>query len=131
MKRRSENLSRVEPKLGRVEPKLDELLSTPEQRVAFEEASAAHEAGRLIRALREQAGLSQVALASRLHISQPRVSAIEAGVGRDGPSYALLKRILIACGAGWIMGSMVERILSGQIAQARSEANEHRGADWG
>ena len=124
MKRRNENF-------GRVEPKLDELLSTPEQRLAFEEASAAHEAGRLVRALREHAGLSQVALASRLHISQPRVSAIEAGVGRDGPSYALLKRILIACDAHWIMGAMVERILSGEIAQAHSEANERRKGEWG
>lgn len=87
--------------LKRVKPRLDDLLPTPEMRVVFDEASAALEAGRLIRELRERAGLSQRELAEKLETTQPRVSALEAGRGRDGPSYALLKRIVIACGGEW------------------------------
>jgi HTH-type transcriptional regulator / antitoxin HipB len=85
-----------------VQPQLDELLNTPERRAAFEDASAALEAGRLVRALRERAGLTQTELAAKLGVKQPRVSAIEAGAGRDGPSYALLRRIAIACGVEWV-----------------------------
>jgi len=84
-----------------VRPKLKDVFSTGKQLLDFEDAAAALEAGRLVRALREQANLTQLELAKRLGVSQPRVSAIEAGVGRDGPSYALLKRIAIACGAQW------------------------------
>jgi len=84
-----------------IQPPLEALFSTAEQALAFEDASAALEAGRLVRALREQAKLTQAGLAERLGVSQPRVSAIEAGVGRDGPSYALLRRIAVACGATW------------------------------
>jgi DNA-binding XRE family transcriptional regulator len=104
-------------KLDRVEPSLDELLPTPELHVAFEEASAAFEAGQLVRALREKAGLTQNALAERLNMSQPRVSAIEAGRGRDGPSYALLKRIVIACDAAWTIPSILEHTISTSAMQ--------------
>lgn len=84
--------------LHRVKPTLDELLPTSELQEAYEEASAALEAGKLVRALRKTAGLTQQALAERLSVTQARVSAIEAGEGRDGPSYGLLKRIAAACG---------------------------------
>ena len=84
--------------LGRRKPDLNELLPTPELRAAYEQASAALEAGRFVRALRRKARLTQDTLAARLAITQERVSAIEAGNGRDGPSYGLLKRIAEACG---------------------------------
>lgn len=99
-------------KLTRVQPKLEELLPASEQRVAFEEASAALEAGQLVRALRKQAGLSQVQLATRLGVEQPRVSAIEAGRGRDGPSYALLKRICVACDIPWFIPETLTNFIS-------------------
>ena len=44
-------------KLSRVQPKLEQLLPHAEQRLAFEEASAALEAGQLVRAARINAGL--------------------------------------------------------------------------
>jgi DNA-binding XRE family transcriptional regulator len=94
-------------KSTRVQPKLEDLLPTPELRVAFEEASAALEAGQLVRAMRNKAGLTQVQLAERLKVEQPRISAIEAGRGRDGPSYALLKRIAIACNIPWWLPDIV------------------------
>lgn len=91
----------MDEKLRRVKPSLDELLPDPEAREAFDETSAALEAGRLVRAFRRRRGLTQSELASRLAITQARISAIETGEGRDGPSYALLKRIAHACGVAW------------------------------
>jgi transcriptional regulator with XRE-family HTH domain len=88
-------------KLRRVSPRLDELLPTAAAREAYEDASAALEAGRLVRSFRERSGMTQGQLAERLSISQPRICAIERGEGRDGPSYALLKRIAAACGVEW------------------------------
>lgn len=88
-------------KLGLHQPSLAEVFSTRRQVADVEDASAALEAGRFVRMLREHAGLTQLELAARLDVSQPRVSAIEAGVGRDGPSYALLRRIVLACEARW------------------------------
>lgn len=82
--------------LRRVKPTLDELLPTPKLRLAYKE-TAALEAGKYVRALRKEAGLTQSALAARLSITQARISAIESGDGRDGPSYGLLKRIAKAC----------------------------------
>jgi hypothetical protein len=49
-------------KSTRVQPKLEDLLPTPELRVAFEEASAALEAGQLVRAMRNKAGLHSCSL---------------------------------------------------------------------
>jgi DNA-binding XRE family transcriptional regulator len=92
-----------------VQPTLDELLPTPEARVAFEEKSAALEAAELVRSLRRRAfavegtaGISQEELARRIGTSQARISQIEKGEGRDGPSYALLRRIAYACGIDWL-----------------------------
>jgi transcriptional regulator with XRE-family HTH domain len=63
--------------------------------------SSAEEAATFIRQLRSNAGLTQHELARRLGISQPRVSAIERGIGSDGPTYGILRRIARACGVDW------------------------------
>jgi transcriptional regulator with XRE-family HTH domain len=88
-----------------VTPNPDDLLENPQRRERFEETSAALEAADLVRAMREQAasktgrrGISQTELAARTGLSQPRISQIEKGIGRDGISYALLRRIALACG---------------------------------
>jgi DNA-binding XRE family transcriptional regulator len=107
-----------------VHPDIADVLSTPQQRAAFADASAAFEAGRLVRTLREQAGLTQQQLAELLDVSQPRVSAIESGAGRDGPSYALLKRIAIACGVSWNPSAL----LSKPVPAARAAAAAARRA---
>jgi DNA-binding XRE family transcriptional regulator len=99
-------------KFARIQPKLEDLLPTAELRVAYEEASAALEAGQLVRALRKHARLSQVELAERLGVEQPRISAIEAGRGRDGPSYALLKRIVLACEVPWFIPDAFSKHIS-------------------
>jgi ribosome-binding protein aMBF1 (putative translation factor) len=100
--------------LDRVKPRLDELLPTQETRDAFDDASASLEAGRLIREMREHAGLSQTELAEKLRISQSRISAVETGGGRDGPSYALLRRIVIACGGRWETPNFLLRSIPGK-----------------
>lgn len=105
-----------------VQPSLEELLTTPEARAAFEAKSAALEAAELIRGFRRRAvaadgtvGISQDELARRIGTSQARVSQIENGEGRDGPSYALLRRIAFACGIDWtlMLRSIVEGASSG------------------
>lgn len=86
-------------KLRRVEVGLQDLLPSAAARQAYEDASAALEAGQMVRSLRKSVGLTQEALAEALSVSQARVSAIENGEGRDGPTYAVLKRIAAACNA--------------------------------
>lgn len=102
--------------LRHVTPTLNELLPTPKLQKAYEEASAALEAGRYVRAFRKHAGLTQQALAERLSITQARVSAIEAGDGRDGPSYGLLTRIMKACGVS-LEPILEKTLLSGNASE--------------
>lgn len=82
-------------------PTLDELFVNPGARKAFDDASAALEAGRLIRALREAAGLTQAEMAERMGVSQARISALEMGDKGEGPTYGTLKRVAAACGVDW------------------------------
>ncbi|MDB6097576.1 MAG: late embryosis abundant protein [Gammaproteobacteria bacterium] len=61
-------------------------------------SSAAMRAGDLVRAMRKAAGLSQSQLAERLGVTQARMSEIESGIGRQGPTWDLMERISAACG---------------------------------
>ncbi len=74
-------------------------LADPEVRAGFEEQAAVLEAARLVRDLRESAGLSQEALARQVGTSQAHLSMLERGVGRYGPTYLMLRKIATACGA--------------------------------
>jgi transcriptional regulator with XRE-family HTH domain len=88
-------------KLVRVRADLNELLPNQKALDAFEEASAALEAGRYIRDMRTKARLTQAELGARLSMSQERLSALENGKGRVGPSFGLISRIAAACGFKW------------------------------
>lgn len=95
-----------------------DLLSTPEMRERFEQTSAALEAADLIRGMRQQAlsttgvrGISQEELAQRTGLSQPRISQIEKGAGRDGVTYAVLRKIAYACGIDW--GAQLRAVIAG------------------
>jgi transcriptional regulator with XRE-family HTH domain len=76
--------------------------------------SSASEAAKFIRDMRSIAGLSQLELARRLGISQPRVSAMEKGSGPDGPTYGMLRRIARACGLEWSLERGLRRRQSAQ-----------------
>ena len=74
---------------------------SPLRRARFEKAQYAMEAARLIRQMRQRAGLDQRGLAERLGVSQPRVSALEKGGGAEGPGYATLRLVAEVCGVDW------------------------------
>jgi DNA-binding XRE family transcriptional regulator len=75
-----------------------ELVKIPGMKEAMAEERAALRAARFVRETREAAELSQAKLATRLGVSQARVSEIEKGAGTYGVSVELLERIAIACG---------------------------------
>jgi ribosome-binding protein aMBF1 (putative translation factor) len=107
-----------------VHPTLDEMLPTPEARERFEEKAAALEAADLVRKMRQQAltpsgtrGISQRELARRANMQQPRISQIESGEGRDGPTYVVLRKLAYACGLDW--GRMLRRVLARESASTR------------
>src|SRR5690242_17518548 len=64
----------------------------------YHEAQHVYEGARIVRTMRDLAGLSQERLASALDVSQPAISTIEAGRGTEGVTYATLKRVAGACG---------------------------------
>lgn len=61
-------------------------------------SSAAVEAGDMIRAARQAAGLSQRELANAAGLHQSAISAIERGEGKDGPTYRKMRAIAEALG---------------------------------
>lgn len=77
---------------------LEMILAGPEGRRQAAATAASLRAGRLVRRMREAAGLSQSELAGRLSVSQERVSAIENGLSRQGPTIATLEGVAEACG---------------------------------
>jgi transcriptional regulator with XRE-family HTH domain len=100
-----------------------DLLSDPGIRARFEEKAAALEAANLVRQMRSQAlsasgmrGISQDELAQRAGLSQPRISQIEKGDGRDGLSYAVLRKLAYACGVDW--GQALRDVIASVSLQA-------------
>jgi transcriptional regulator with XRE-family HTH domain len=53
--------------------------------------------GALIRQMRRRARLSQRQLGDRIGVTQARISEIEIGTGKQGPSWDLMERIASAC----------------------------------
>ena len=67
----------------------------------FREGEYAREGASLIRSFREARKWTQKQLADALGVTQARVSAAENATGRDGPSFAFIKRTAVACGQEW------------------------------
>ena len=63
----------------------------------YEARAAIMAVAKEIRRMRLNAGLTQTQLAQRAGMSQPEISRIEAGVGRQGPSVDTLNRLAMAC----------------------------------
>jgi DNA-binding XRE family transcriptional regulator len=70
----------------------------PEVVAKFDLSSASLRAADLIRTMRKKARLSQAQLAEKLGVKQTRVSELEAGIGRQGPTWAVMERVAKACG---------------------------------
>jgi DNA-binding XRE family transcriptional regulator len=76
----------------------EEFSSLPEEaRRGFADGLAVTEVGLMIRQLREAASLKQGELAKALGTTQSSISELERGVGPQGPTFAMLKRIVEAC----------------------------------
>src|SRR2546429_9143767 len=79
----------------------DDLLASPEAKVAYERARRDYELGVQIRQLREAAGINQTELARRMGTSQPAVARLEAGGGT--PKLDTLEHAAAALGAELIV----------------------------
>ena len=68
-------------------------------------------AARMIREMRADAGLTQAELAARAGMSQPDISRLESGLGKQGPSVETLYRLTdaAACGLSWERGDPAYR----------------------
>jgi transcriptional regulator with XRE-family HTH domain len=77
---------------------LDGLVARIDARHGNNVFGASLRAGNLVRRMRSDAGLSQRALGKAIGVSQARISEIEVGAGAQGPTWALMERILAACG---------------------------------
>jgi transcriptional regulator with XRE-family HTH domain len=83
----------------RVEVPLEDVIGDDRQLAELvQQADDVMAGGRLIKSARLAAGLSQMELARRLDVSQPRVSDMESGLGAEGVSYAIVLRAVRACG---------------------------------
>jgi len=77
---------------------LAERLRRPEFRDAFRDRRMVHAVAVAVRAMREQAGLTQAELAKRIGSSQPSVARIEKGLGYRTPQWETLNKIARALG---------------------------------
>ena len=61
-------------------------------------SSASFRAATLVRSMRREAGFTQRDLATGINVTQARISEIEAGLGKHGPSWDVMERIAAVCG---------------------------------
>jgi DNA-binding XRE family transcriptional regulator len=77
---------------------LAERLRRPEFRDAFRDRRMVHGVAVAVRAMREQANLTQAELAKRIGSSQPSIARIEKGLGYRTPQWETLNKIARALG---------------------------------
>ena len=86
---------------------LEELRKRGLRAPGFAEGYAARDAimqaGRMVRAMRKDTGLTQTQLAERAGMSQAEISRLEAGIGTHGPSVEILNRLAKACDLRLVM----------------------------
>jgi DNA-binding XRE family transcriptional regulator len=90
--------------LSEIEQDLRELPGFTE---LLEDERAALRAAEFIENSRKKAHLTQKNLAEKIGVSQARISQMEQGQGRYGPSLGLLERIATACG-GYLLITLVK-----------------------
>lgn len=82
----------------RLEDYLGAQLRSAEFRHHFTERRMVHEVALAVRALREQAALTQAELAKKIGSSQPSIARIEKGLGYRTPQWETLEKIARAVG---------------------------------
>ncbi len=70
-------------------------LKDPEFRFYYEQRKLVHEVAVAIRAMRKQAGMTQIQLAKLVGVSQPMIARIEKGLEQRTPRWEMLGRICI------------------------------------
>lgn len=76
---------------------LADLLPDKRSQAVYFDTFGANSAAHFVRSARQQAGLTQQALAKRLGVSQSRVAELETA-SRQGPTLGMLNRVAAACG---------------------------------
>lgn len=79
-------------------------LQDPEFRHHFEQELLIHEVALAVRAMREDAGLTQAQLASLIGVKQPMIARVERGMDRRTPSWDVLRRVGRALGKQLVVG---------------------------
>ena len=69
----------------------------------YEARDAIMQAARVVREMRSEAGLTQAELAARAGMSQPEISRLETGLGKQGPSVETIGRLAQACNRRLVM----------------------------
>jgi DNA-binding XRE family transcriptional regulator len=75
-----------------------DLAKVPGMSKIIEEERATLRAAEFVKQARKSAHLSQAGLAKKLDVTQVRISQLEHGEGKNGPTLALLQRVARACG---------------------------------
>jgi transcriptional regulator with XRE-family HTH domain len=70
----------------------------PAFRFHYEQRKLVHEVAVAVRAMRKQAGMTQVQLANAVGVSQPMIAKIEKGIEQRAPRWEMIGKIYIALG---------------------------------
>jgi DNA-binding XRE family transcriptional regulator len=88
---------------------LAENLKDPEFRHHFEQRRLVHEIALAVRAMREEAGMTQVQLASLIGVKQPMIARVEQGRDSRTPSWDVLRRVGQALGKQLVVGFITSK----------------------
>jgi transcriptional regulator with XRE-family HTH domain len=106
---------------------LDRLLDgRPQAKTAAEWAEVTAAAGELVRRKRVESGISQSELATRIGSTQAHISELERGLGPNGPTVAMLTRIIHEFGDDLVVDTKNERSRreAEQMVSARSSVGD-------
>lgn len=75
---------------------LSRQMKDPEFRIHYLQRQLVHEVAIAVRAMRQQAKLTQAQLAGRVGVSQPMIAKIEKGIEQRAPNWEMLGKVCVA-----------------------------------
>lgn len=90
--------------MGKLTEIRDQLMRNPAFTAGYEQQGQLVRFGRMMRAARENEGLTQAELATRLEISQSEISRLEKGEGINGPTFERIVAFAHALGLKLVVG---------------------------